>query len=282
VSASVEARRLGRSVREVGREVENSRWLNWLARAGLAAKGVSYALVGVLALEVAVGAGGKATSRQGALADVAHHSWGKVLLTALAIGFAGYAIWRFAQTFFDRSNQGDGPKGLALRAGYFGRGLIYAGLTVATVRLLTMSDEPTPQNKEAHEKTAMVLSWPAGRWLVGAAGVCLIGAGLYNGYRGLSTKFLDRWQASTQRDAPKWGARAGVVGLLARLVVFCLIGVFVIKAAYEYDPREAVGLDGALQKLAHHSYGSWLLGAVAVGLLAYAVFCAFEARYRRV
>jgi hypothetical protein len=282
VSAPAEARRLGRTVRDVGREVENSRWLNRLARAGLAAKGASYALVGVLALEVAIGTGGKATSRQGALASIADETYGNVLLAALAVGFAGYAIWRFAQTFFDKSDVGDGPKGLALRAAYVTRGLIYAGLTLATVRLLTQADQPKSQNAEAHEKTALVLSWPAGRWIVGAAGVGLIGVGLNNGYRGVSTKFLDRWQTSTQREVPKWGARVGVVGLLARMVVFCLIGVFVIKAAYEYNPREAVGLDGALQKLAQHSYGSWLLGVVAIGLIAYAIFCAFEARYRQV
>jgi hypothetical protein len=60
-------------------------------------------------------------------------------------------------------------------------------------------------------------------------------------------------------------------------------GPLLIKAAYDSNPWDAIGLDGALQKLAHHAYGSWLLGAVAAGLLAYyAVFCAFEARYRRV
>ena len=277
MSTSIEARRLGRAARQVEREVENSRWLDWLARAGLAAKGASYALVGVLAIKVAIGDGGKATSRQGALASIAHHGYGEVLLVALAIGFAGYALWRFAQTFFDKSNEGSGPKGLALRGGYFGRGLIYAGLTVITVRLLTQA-----QSQQAHEKTAMVLSWPAGRWIVGIAGACLVAAGLYNGYRGVTKKFLERWQSGGSYEAPKWGARAGVLGLLARMVVFGLIGVFLIKAAYDYDPRDAIGLDGALQKLAHHAYGSWLLGAVAAGLLAYAVFCAFEARYRRI
>jgi len=73
-----------------------------------------------------------------------------------------------------------------------------------------------------------------------------------------------------------------VVGLLARLVVFGLIGGFAIKAALEYDPNEAIGLDGALQKLSHQSYGPWLLGLTAAGLVAYAIFCFADARYRRV
>ena len=279
---SVEARRLGRTARQVEREVENSRWLVWLARAGLVAKGGSYALVGALAIRLAIGDGGKATSRQGALASIADHVWGKVVIGALAVGFAGYALWRFAQTFFDRNNEGTGPKGLALRAGYFGRGLIYAALTVGAVRLLTEANEPKSQNQQAHEKAAMALSWPHGRWIVYAAGACFVGAGVYNGYRGLTKKFLDRWTKGTESDAPKWGARAGVVGLLARMVVFGLIGAFLIKAAHDYDPKDAIGLDGALQKLAHQDYGAWLLGLTAAGLIAYAIFCFFEARYRRV
>jgi hypothetical protein len=128
-----------------------------------------------------------------------------------------------------------------------------------------------------------VLSWPAGTWIVGAAGLVLIGVGLWNGYRGIEKKFLKNWMTEKMSaTAQSWGSRAGVIGLLARMVVFALIGILVVKAAHDYDPREAIGIDGALQKLVNHSYGSWLLGIVAAGLLAYAVFCLFEARYRKV
>ena len=76
------------------------------------------------------------------------------------------------------------------------------------------------------------------------------------------------------------GGVVGVVGHLARFVVLVLMGVFAIKAAVDYNPQKAVGLDGALQKLAHESYGSFLLGLTAAGLIAYAVFCFVDARYR--
>ena len=85
--------------------------------------------------------------------------------------------------------------------------------------------------------------------------------------------------SATQR---RWGSRVGLVGHAARFVVFGLIGVFVIKAAIDYDPKEAIGLDGALQKLAAQSYGSWLLGLTAAGLIAYGVYCLFDAWYRDV
>ena len=92
----------------------------------------------------------------------------------------------------------------------------------------------------------------------------------------------DKWRSSNKCATRRSAERVGVAGLLARGVVFGLIGAFVVKAAIDYDPREAIGLDGALQKLAHQTYGEWLLGLTAIGLLAYAIFCLVEARYRRV
>jgi hypothetical protein len=276
--------------------VENAGRLNALARVGLAAKGASYALVGILAIKLAADSGGQATSRQGAAADsggqatsrqgalhsLVQHSFGKALLILLALGFAAYALWRFAQTFFDENGVGNGAKGLAKRASYFGRGTIYAGLTYSTIKIIAGTAEQS-QNQKAHKTTATILSWPAGKWIVGAAGLVLIGVGLWNGYRAVEEKFLDNWKTGQMSASMQhWGTRSGVAGLLARLVVFALIGIFLVKAAYDYNPREAIGLDGALQKLASHTYGSWLLGIVAAGLLAYAVFCFFEARYRNV
>ena len=262
--------------------MENADWLNALGRVGLVAKGVSFALVGILAIKLAVASGGEATSRQGALQSLAQQSFGKFLLILLAVGFAAYALWRFAQTFFDKNEVGNGAKGLAKRAGYFGSGTIYAILTYSTVKIISGAAEQS-QNEKAQKTTATVLSWPAGKWIVGAAGLVLIGVGLWSGYRGIEKKFLKDWMTEKMSAAAQsWGSRAGVVGLLGWMVVFALIGIFLVKAAHDYNPREAIGLDGALQKLANHSYGSWLLGIVAAGLLAYAVFCLFEARYRKV
>jgi hypothetical protein len=38
-----------------------------------------------------------------------------------------------------------------------------------------------------------VLSWPAGKWIVGCVGLVLIGVGLSNGYHGIEKKFLKNW-----------------------------------------------------------------------------------------
>jgi hypothetical protein len=272
--------------REVRRDAEQGRgWYAWVARGGLVAKGVSFAIVGILALQVAFGEGGKATSREGALATVAQNELGKVLLVLLVVGFAAYALWRFVAAYAERDDEDEATgkaKAWAKRAGYAGRGLIYAGLTYTTIKILSGSAEQS-QNQEAKSTTAGALDWPAGRWIVALVGLGIVGAGAWNAYRGVSLKFEDEWRAgqmsSTER---RWGARAGVAGHLARGVVFGLIGIFVTKAAIEYDPDEAIGLDGALQKLAETSYGPVLLGVTAAGLVCYALYCFVDARYRDV
>ena len=259
-------------------------WYAVLARVGLVAKGISFLIVGALAIELAVGHGGKATSRQGALQAIAQHWYGKIALVLLAVGFAAYALWRFVQAFAEDDGSGDAEtaaKTWAKRAGYVGRGLIYAGLTFTAIKVL-FGSEGGSQNESAHHTAAAILSWPAGTWIVGIVGAAIVAAGLWNLYRGLTRKFEDRWRGARGSGAEQWGARIGVVGHLARGVVFTLIGIFVVKAALDYDPKAAIGIDGALQKLAHASYGPYLLGVTAAGLVCYGLFCLVDARYRDV
>jgi hypothetical protein len=244
-----------------------------LARVGLVAKGISYGLVGVLAIGVAVGVGGSTTSRQGALHRLAGEAFGKVALVLLACGLAAYALWRVLQAIACD----EWPK----RLGYLGRAAVYASLTFSAAKIVAGAGGGQSQNQKAHKTTAVVLSWPGGRWLVGIAALVVIGVAFWNLYRGVSRKFEDKWTDRSD-TAQTWGGRAGVVGHVARFVAFLLIGIFALQAAVNYDPQDAVGLDGALQKLAHRAYGSALLGLTAAGFVAYAVYCFVDARYRDV
>ncbi len=266
-----EARRRGSS---------GSGWYEWLARGGLVAKGISYGIVGVLAVKLAVGHGGSATSRDGALHALAQESFGRVVLALLVAGFAAYALWRVIQAFALPTDDG---KDWLKRAGFLGRAAIYAGLTYSALAILLADEGGASQNEKAHKTTGLVLSWPAGTWLVGIAGAVVVGVGLWNAYRGLARKFEDKWRAGQiGAGARRWGGRAGVVGHLARAVAFTLIGVFLIRAALRYDPKEAIGLDGALQKLAAADYGPYLLGLTAAGLVAYGLYCLADAHFRDV
>jgi hypothetical protein len=237
-------------------------------------------LVGVLALELALGQGGKSTSRHGALATLADESFGQVVLYVLAAGFAAYALWRVAQAIFEREDEDH--KLWAKRIGYLGRAAVYFGLAYTAVKIAQGSPAES-QNETARKTTAQVLGWPGGTWLVALGGLAIVGVGVYNGYRGITCKFAEKWDTAKMGERLKtWAKRVGTFGLLARFVVYSMIGAFAVKAALEYDPKEAIGLDGALQKLVQEPHGRWLLGITATGLLAYAAYCFADARYRKV
>ena len=123
---------------------------------------------------------------------------------------------------------------------------------------------------------------PPGQWIVGAAGVAIIGGAAYIGYRGLTQKFEKR--LDTSQMGPVTGSAVevlGTVGLVARSLVFALAGYLLLRAAIDFDPDEAAGLDGTLKTIAQQSYGQVLLTVTAVGLAAYGLYSFAEAKYRR-
>jgi len=267
-----------REARAGGEKVARSRGFEWLSRAGFVARGLIYGIIGILAIKLALGAGGKTTNQQGALETIARQPFGKVLLILVAIGLAGYALWRLLRALL-----GHGPEdsdSTFERVAAFASGIVYAGLCAIAVEILLGSGG---SSGNANETTAGVFGWPAGTWLVGIAGAVLVGVGLYQGYRGLSKDFLK--DSKTEQMSPqvrRWIEWIGTFGHLARMVVFCLVGAFLINAAIDYNPNKAVGLDGALAKIADASYGPFLLGIVAAGLIAFGVYSLTDARYRRI
>jgi hypothetical protein len=250
-----------------------------LSRAGFAARGVVYGIIGILAVKLAIGAGGKAEDQSGAFKTIAHQPFGEVLLVLVAIGLGGYSLWRLSHALL-----GHGPErsdsGLD-RLAALGSGIAYAAMCAVAVQILLGSGGGA--SGQAPKATAGVLGWPAGTWLVGLAGALFLGIALYQGYRGLTQDFLK--DAKTEQMSPatrRWYELVAIFGHLARMVVFGLVGIFLIKAAIEFDPSKAVGLDGALAKVANQSYGSALLGLVAAGLIAFAVYSLADVRYRKI
>jgi Domain of Unknown Function (DUF1206) len=260
-----------------GDEFVRSDGFRWLARSGFAARGIVYVIIGILAIKLALGSSGTSADQQGALRTIALQPFGKVLLILIAVGLGGYALWRLARALL-----GHGPEGSDSgfdRVAAFASGVVYAGLCAIAVKILLGSGG----TGDARETTAGVFGWPAGTWLVGIAGIVLIGVGLYQGYRGISKDFLN--DSKTERMSVRtrrWIERIGTVGHLARMVVFGLVGIFLIRAAIDFDPNKAVGLDGALAKVDHASYGPFLLGLIAAGLIAFGTYSLSDARFRRI
>ena len=250
----------------------------WLARVGLVARGVSYGIIGVLALKLAVGSGGKTTDQEGALKTIAHQSFGKALLIAMAIGLACYAAWRLLRAAIGHGTEQEDST--LDRISGVSAGIGYAALAVTAVKIVAGAGGGSSSPKQT---AGGVLDWPGGRVIVAVAGAILIGVAASEAYKGVSRKFLEDSKTEEMSPAVERGFTAiGVFGHLARTVVFGLIGYGVIKAAIDYDPSNAIGLDGALSKLAHYSYGPFLLGVVAAGFIGFALYSIADARYRRV
>jgi hypothetical protein len=263
--------------RKHGHKLGQSRGFCWFARAGIAARGAVYVVIGVLAVKLALGDGGKATDQQGALHTIAKQPAGTLLLVLVAIGLAGYASWRLLRAALGGTQGADDLKD---RIDGAASGISYAILFFAAVKILVGSGG----GGSNPDKTAGgVLGWPGGPWLVGLAGLIMVGVGLQQGYKGISRSFMEKTDTNRMHDHVERGYTAlGVFGHLARMVVFGLIGYFLVKAALDFDPDKAVALDGALAKLANAPYGPVLLGIVAAGLIGFGAFSLVESRYRRV
>ena len=268
------------SIAAKGRRAGKSPWVERLGRIGLVAKAVIYAVIGVLAIQVARGGREESPDKGGALRTIAEQPFGKGLLVLLACGLAGYALWRLAQGILDRDNEGEGPKGLAKRAGALGKAGWYGTLCVLTVSTLVGNGSGDGNEQET---TRGVFERPFGRYLVYAAGLAFVGAAAFNGWRAVTCKFNKKLKTGEMSDAEETAATGvGILGHLARMTAFGLVGLFLLRAAWEYDAKEARGLDGALLELSQQPYGGFLLGAVGVGLFAYALYCLVQARYRRI
>lgn len=259
------------------RDGADSRPLGWAARLGLAARGVVYLLMGLLAVLVARGAAVQ-VDQKGALAQVVARPYGELVVAAMAAGFAGYALWRLSEAAFGVSLEGRrvGPRVQSLV-----RGLVYVGLALSAVAVL--QGARTSQSSQQQSLTARAMEQPGGRWLVAAIGAVILGVGLALVAEGVRLRFMRYFPVGALSPRVRHAVRVlGAVGTVARGLVFALTGCLVVAAAWTYDPAKASGLDGALKTLRDQPFGPLLLTAAGAGLVAFGLYGLTEARYRRV
>ncbi len=255
-------------------------WVEPLARFGYAARGVVYAFIGVLAVHAAFFGRGQTTGPEGAIQAIAHQS--RLLLVLIAIGLFGYALWRFVQGILDPENKGRSPKGLAQRVAMVASGVAYSGLALLALRLFSQGGGGAGAGGRA-STTARLLSLPFGRALVILAGLGVIASALEQIYSAWTRKFQRRMKtAEMSPEEQRLAIHTGQLGLASRGAAFLITGWFLIQAALRYDSSRARGLGGALETLARQPAGPWLLGIVAVGLVAYGAYSFLQARYRRI
>ncbi len=265
-----------------GRErVLGNPWLERLARFGYFAKGFVYLLVGALGIRAAFGAADDTLGLHGALATLVREPFGPVWLGLVGFGLGSYVLWRFVQAIVDPEQKGTDARGLIQRATYAISGVMFAELAFETVELIV--EWGNDNSLTAEDWTKLVLAWPLGRWLVGLAGGIVIGVGLHQFHVAYTATFRAKFKGAAMSDREEqWMLWLGRAGHAARGIVFMVTGGFLIVAALRSNPQMAGGLSDALFALTGQAFGPWLLGSVALGLVAYGLYVMAEARYRRI
>ncbi|MEV4174092.1 DUF1206 domain-containing protein [Nonomuraea sp. NPDC049709] len=268
------AEQAGREAKDATRRAAASRPMTVLTRVGLACRGVLYALIGVVALQIAAGDGSKEADKAGAISTLAALPFGAVLLWIMTAGFAALALWQASEAVFGH--------GKALERGEsVARVVVYVLVFFTLISVLTTSKAASDDQK-SQDLTAKLLALPAGPFIVGAIGLGFVVLGAYWVRRGVTKGFreeLDRGRMSPRARSVM--DRLGLGGYVARGAIAALAGIFVVQAAITYDADKAGGIDATLRQFADTPAGAWLLVVVALGVLLFAGYCFGESRWRR-
>ena len=270
----------GRTARRTARRVGDSNWLEVLTRIGFVGYGLLHLAIAWLAVEIAMGRQTGKADQSGAFRLLLRQPLGRVLLIVIAIGLTAMALWQLLLAAVGH-RQLTGRQRTMQRLASLGRTIIYAAL--AWTAFAVWAGSTTSSSTSQQHATAGVLGDPAGRWLVGLAGliVTAIGVGMviYGAKRGFERNLmLTRMSSPVRRGV----ITLAIIGYVARGIAFAIVGVLLCDAALADSVRRSQGLDGALRTLAAQPFGGLLLGVVAAGFAAYGIYCFFQARYRKV
>ncbi|HVB24913.1 MAG TPA: DUF1206 domain-containing protein [Ktedonobacteraceae bacterium] len=273
-----------REAEQTARQAATSPLMVMLARLGYAVKGILYVIIGILAGLLGFGHGGSATDQRGALGAITALPFGKFLLGVVTVGLFAFGLWSIIQGIFDTEGQGKKAKGIIARIGYAAVGVSYIVLGVGALRVVTGSGSAGQSSTSSTQDwTATLLKQPFGQALVVIVGLVVLAIAVYLYMKAYKARFLSSLNLGGLRaSSRKTIINLGRAGYAALGVVFTIISIFLIVAAVQFDPKKAVGLDGALKELLLQPFGPILLVIVALGLIAYGLYSFAEARYRRI
>lgn len=269
---------------EAARETVRHPWTVKLARFGFYTKGFLFIVIGALAVMVAIGEpGGKLTAPTGALATIAQAPYGRILLIIFTGGALGHGAWNILRGVADVDNAGGGIQGIGKRIIASGVGIFYLGLAWMAWSIIVTAQITQTDVEIQKTLTSVLLALPLGTILVLLIGLGVIGAGVHECYSGISGKFQKNFRMyELSGSERKFITLLGFLSFTARALIFALMGYFFITAAINYNPNEAIGLDGALLTLSQSYYGKTLLFVTAAGLVCHGVLSLYEAKYRRI
>jgi hypothetical protein len=257
-------------------------WKETLGRVGLIGKGVLFAVIGILAIQLATGDQANA-SQTGAIQWIAEQPFGKFLLVLMTLALFALAAWRLLDAAMGDPVEGSEASD---RVKYAVKGVLYLSLAIASLTITisnwsgsgsSSSSQSSQSGGGNQQATATILEWPGGRWLVGLLGLAVIGYALYQVKKqAIDADFTTRIDVGEDH----WISKLGRFGYAARSIVYVMVGWFFLQAAITYDPNQSKGLSGTLQELAGGGFGQFVLWVVAIGLLAYGAFTIAEAKHR--
>jgi hypothetical protein len=268
-------------VKRTAQKAEFSPQMEAVTRLGYGVRGLIYIIMGLLAVQVALGKGGALASPLGAIAKIGKQPAGMVLLWVVLFGLVSYSLWGVVRAVMDPLHKGRDMKGLLARFGFLVSAFGYAILVLPTYRYITGASQ-TANGSQTQKFFTSIMAMPWGRWAIGILGLAVLAGGLYQIYLAFKAGFDRQFQiyALTTKEV-KLAANVGRFGTAARGVVLAVVGGLISLSAYQSNPGQPVGMDTALATLLHQSYGIWLLGIVAVGLIAFGVYSMLSAAWFR-
>jgi hypothetical protein len=258
----------------------DSKYLEWLTRAGFVGYGLVHLLFAWLALQIAFGGSSAEGDQSGAFQAIAAQPFGKALLVAICVGLFAMAIWQLSEAILGH-REARGGRQIAERVVSAGRAVVYVYLAWTSIKVLKGANASSGDSQQ--QTSQQLMDSTGGRFLVGFAGLVVLGIGIGLVVYGIKKKFEEHLHTE-RMDAKvrKLSRRLGVAGYSAKGVAYGIAGLLLVVAAWTIDPGKARGLDAALRALVEQPFGPYLLALVALGIFAYGAFCFVQAKYRKV
>lgn len=243
------------------------------ARCGHLANGLVHGIIGVFALMLAWTGSGQSDQSQ-AFQTIAEAPFGAFALWLLAAVLGALGIYYAINGFSIRIS--DTKQRWSWRVAEWGRAVIY--IVLGSIAGKFAAGSRSDGEDSAEQASGGLLQVPGGPFLLGAAGLAIGIAGIVFVVIGVRRGFRKRVQLP-KGPAGRAIEALGAFGYVAKGASLGVVGGLVITAAIKQDPDAAGALDAAIRLLKDLPAGTAIVTAMGVGFLAYAVFCAFRARY---
>lgn len=271
-------RRAADSAEDAGQQAMASKPFRLLLTVGLICYGVVHILVGYIALQIAWGGSGQdqEASQKGALAELSAQPFGAVLLWIIVVGLFALTIWQGIEAIWGHRDRPAGMKRIRKQLGSGGRAVAYAVIAIAAMSILLGSGGSGANSEES--LSARLMSNPVGRLLVIAIGITIIVLGVRLVRRGIKKKFTEDLAGGVGQNV----VRLGQAGYIVKGIAFAIVGGLFGWAGITYDAEKAGGLDDALRTVHDAPFGAILLTVMALGLIAFGIYCFFWAKHPKV